>query len=113
MTELNNNAKNYRYTMRKLKASDIFAMSKILKKMDIKKHLKREEGQTNEEYGQNMFMTLLENIGEAEAEFNKFFGSLVNISEEEFGDLDIEGIFEIFEQFKEQDGISRFLQLLK
>jgi hypothetical protein len=98
--------------MRNLKSLDIFAMSKILKKMDIKGEL-NSEGKSAEEFGRDFFITIMENIGDAEVEFNKFFSSLIGISPEEFADLEIEDMFEIFEQFKAQDGIKRFLQLLK
>ena len=106
-------AKQYKYEMRKLKAKDVFSMSKILKKMDLKGKLARTEGQTQEEFGQQFFMTILESIGDAEGEFNSFLGELVGLTEEEFANLDMEELFQIFEQFKAQDGIKSFFQLLK
>ncbi len=104
--------KEYKYEMRNLKAKDVFAMSKILKKMNIKNDLDP-TGKTQAQFGQEFFMTILENIGNAEDEFNAFFADLVGISKEEFAELGFDEVFEILEQFKEQDGIKRFLQLLK
>lgn len=101
-----------KYTMRDLKTKDIFAMSKILKKMNIKGELDPKD-KTPEKFGQEFLMTILENVGEAEAEFNAFFGSLIGLSATEFADLEIEDVFEVMQQFKKQDGIKRFLQLMK
>lgn len=101
------------YVMRNLKSSDLFKMSRILKKMNLNDHIKFEEGLTAEQFGQKFFITLMENLGNAEDEFNALLADLVGITEEEFSELDIEETFEIITQFKDQGGIKRFLSLLK
>lgn len=99
-----------KFTMRKLKTKDIFTMSKILKKMDVDVIA---EGKDQQQLGVDMMMGLLENIGDAEKEFNNFFADLVGIKADEFSELDIEDTIEILEMFKDQGGIKSFLKLLK
>jgi hypothetical protein len=99
-----------KFEMRKLKTKDIFSMSKILKKMDIDIFA---EGKDQSQLGVDLIMGVVENIGEAEVEFNAFFADLLNIKAEEFSNLEIEETLEVFDLFKNQGGIKSFLSLLK
>lgn len=99
-----------KYTMRKLKGTDIFAMSKILKKMGIKPDVKK--GMTQEQLGVDMFVMVLENIHLAEDEINEFMSGLIGISKEEFAELELEEMMDIFAQFKEQKGLDTFFKQL-
>lgn len=95
--------------MRNLRTSDIFAMSKILKKMDLKFTV--EEGISQTEMGVRIIKTIIENLYLAQDEVNAFLSGLVDIPVDEFNDLPIEDTLEIITLFKEQKGISSFLKL--
>lgn len=121
------------YKMRKLKTKDIFKMSKILKKIDVKvgdalkgvnlDDLTKEDKKDDVTLKAGIALaipiiqTALENIHKAEDEVNEFLGDLVGLSGEEFSELDIEESFDIIMLFKEQKGVSNFLnkaeQLMK
>lgn len=95
--------------MRNLRTSDIFAMSKILKKMDLKFTV--EEGISQTEMGVKIIKTIIENLYLAQDEVNAFLAGLVDIPVDEFNDLPIEDTLEIIKLFKEQKGLSSFLKL--
>lgn len=98
------------YTMRKLKTKDIFKMSKILKKLDLKlSDVNIAEDSTQTQAGIALVQKALENLHRAEDEVNDFLGDLVGLSGEEFGELDFEEVFEIINLFKTQKGIADFL----
>jgi hypothetical protein len=100
--------------LRKLKTNDIFKMSKILKKMNLKNELKvAEEGKkikTQEQIGLELILAVFENLHLAQGEVNEFLSDLVGMSVEEFEQLEIEKVFEIIEEFKAMPGISSFLK---
>lgn len=114
-----------KYTMRPLKTSDIFKMSKILKKLEVKsidviKSIdinsivsKGEEEQ--KKAGLLAVVALVqkaaENLYRAEDEVNSLLGELVGITGEEFGEIPIEETLEIISLFKEQKGLANFLKL--
>ncbi|HHY72703.1 MAG TPA: hypothetical protein GX497_05675 [Bacillus bacterium] len=97
------------YAMRSLKTADIFKMSKILKKMDLK--IKLEEGASQAQVGVQLIQSILENVHQAEDEVNAFLAELVGLEVKEFSELPIEDMLEIFNLFKEQKGIINFLKL--
>lgn len=100
------------YTMRPLKTMDIFKMSKILKKLDVKTNeIKTDEGMTQTQVGITVILKALENLHLAETEVNEFLSGLVGLTADEFNELPIEDTFEILTLFKEQKGIVNFLQL--
>lgn len=98
-----------KYEMRNLKTGDIYKMSKILKKMNIKFDV--DEKTTQEQMGVQMIQRILENIHLAETEVNTFLSELVNIKVEEFNELPLGDVMEIFTLFKDQKDISAFLKL--
>ena len=93
--------------MRELKTADIFRMSKILKKMNIKLNA---EGKTAEKLGGELILQLGENLHLVENEVNEFMGSLVGCTAIEFSELPIAKTFEYFEEFKKLPGIADFFK---
>lgn len=94
--------------MRELKTSDIFKMSKILKKIDVKIEV---EGKTQTQVGAELIMKIGENLCLAEQEVNEFMGSLLGIPAKEFADLPLTKTFEYFEEFKNMPGLANFFKL--
>jgi len=94
--------------LRKLKTNDIYKMSKILKKMNLKFNVK---DKTQEQLGAEMIQSIIENLYMAQEEVNDFLGGLVGMSGEDFGELDIEESQEIIKQFKEIPQLANFFKL--
>lgn len=93
--------------MRELKTADVFKMSKILKKMDIKIDV---EGKTQAQVGGELILKIGENLHLAEQEVNEFMGSLIDIPAKEFAELPLTKTFEYFEEFKNMPGIGNFFK---
>jgi hypothetical protein len=93
--------------MRKLKTTDIFAISKILKKINIKIDA---EGKSQVQFGAELILTAFENLHLAEYEVNEFFGSLTGMTANEFSELEFEKTLEIIKEFKEISGIENFFK---
>lgn len=83
--------------MRKLKTSDLFTLTKIVKKMNLKKEIKglvkdvtgmtEEEKKTaQQELYADLALLFIENIGNAEQEIYKFLGDLSNKKPKEIAD---------------------------
>src|SRR5690625_982869 len=97
------------FEMRPLKTSDIYVMSKILKKMDLKMDVN--DGTTQMEMGVQFIQRILENLHKAEKEVNGFMADLIGMDEKEFSELPITEVFKVFEQFKKHEGVNTFLEL--
>lgn len=97
------------FKMRKLKTGDIYKMSRILKKMDIE--LTVEEGVSQTQMGIQMVQRILENLHQAEKEVNEFLAELIGITAEEFNELSLGEVVDVFNQFKNQEDIGAFLKL--
>ncbi|WP_332632028.1 hypothetical protein [Halalkalibacter flavus] len=95
------------YKMRPLKTMDIFKMSKILKKLNVK--LDVNEKITQKQMGAQMIQRVVENLHLAEGEVNAFLAELVGIDAKEFAELPIEDTLQIIALFKEQKGLASFL----
>lgn len=95
------------FTMRPLKTMDVFRMSKILKKMELKLDIK--DGMTQEQVGAQMIQQIAENLHQAEQEVNAFLSNLIGIKVEEFEELPIEDTIAILASFKDQKGVMSFL----
>ncbi len=94
--------------MRELKTKDIFAMSKILKKMDLKLDT---EGKTQNQLGADMLLMIGENLHLAEKEVNDFMGSLTGMTGKEFSELSISESLKHLQEFNDMPGIANFLKL--
>ena len=97
------------YTLRELKTGDIFKMSKVLKKMDIKIEVKK--GMSQGQVGFEIINQIFSNLHMAEKEVADFMGDLVGITGNEFQELSLEDSMSIISQFKDLDGVESFLKL--
>jgi len=98
-----------KYKMRDLKTGDIYKMSKILKKMDLKFEVDKDV--TQMEMGVQFIQKILENLHLAEKEVNEFLAELIGMTSEEFEELPLTEVIEVFNQFKNQKDIGAFLKL--
>ncbi len=94
--------------MRQLKTNDVFLMSRILKKININLDING----TDEEVGIKLLMEVAENAYLAQNEINEFFGDLVGMTGEEFGNLPIKESMAIMSEFKQLDGVVDFFKLV-
>ena len=105
-----------KYKMKKLSTMDLFKMSKILKKLNLKiEKGSVAQGEVSLEQGGLLMMVdliqkALENLHMAEDEVSEFLAHLVKITPEEFKELPLEDTFEIIEQFKDQKAVGDFLK---
>jgi hypothetical protein len=93
--------------LRGLKTSDIFKMSKILKKMGLKVDA---GDKSQRQMGAEFILTVFENIHLAEFEVNEFLADMCGMKPEEFAELPIEKTLEIIKDFKQIPGISNFFK---
>lgn len=94
--------------LRELKTKDIFKMSKILKKMNLK--INADEGKTQRQVGAELILSAFENLHFAEFEVNEFFADMANLTVKEFEELPFEKSMEILKEFKSIAGLSSFLK---
>lgn len=94
--------------MRKLIMSDVYKMSKILSKLDLKLDVKDKDQQ---EVGADFILKLGSNLHKAEAEVNEFMGGLIGLSAEDFGNLEFAESAKHLEDFKNLKGVKDFLKL--
>ena len=92
--------------MRQLQTNDIFSMSRILKKLD----LKFEDSETDEELVLDLIKKAAENAYMAQTEINNFLGELSGMTGEEFGKLPLKESLAIIKEFKQLDGINDFFK---
>ena len=94
--------------IRQLKTSDIFFVSKILKKMNLK--IDTQKGKTQEQVGAEIMLSAFENLHMAENEVNEWFGSLIGKNGKEFADMPLETSLLVIKQLKEIPGITNFFK---
>lgn len=94
--------------MRSLKGNDIFVVSRMLKKLDIKLEVKK--GMSQEELGGILIKQLFENLHIVQDDFNDFLGSLCGISGEEIGNLELDVYIDKINQLKDKISGTNFLQ---
>lgn len=94
--------------MRELKTNDIFKMSKILKKINLKVST---EGKTQAQVGAEMIISIGENLHLAQDEVNEFMGSMIGISAQEFGELPLSETMNYLDEFKKLKDIENFIKL--
>ena len=93
--------------MRELKTSDIFKMSKILKKINLKIDA---TDKTAENLGSEIILQIGENLHKVENEVNEFMANMIGCTSKEFAELPLKKTLEYFEEFKNLDGISDFFK---
>lgn len=97
-----------KHELRKLKTNDVFKMSKILKKMNLK--IKFEKDTNEKQMGFEMIKSVFENLHLAEKEVNEFLADMTGMTIEEFSDLPFEDGIDIINQFKNMKEIGNFLK---
>jgi hypothetical protein len=92
--------------MRNLKLKDAFAVSRILKKMHIRPDIV--EGMSEQQFGTELVMKFVENIGEAEEEVLAFIADLKGMEPDKLAELDFEEAATLIEDFKNLKGLQGF-----
>lgn len=106
--------------MRKLKTSDLFSMSRILKKMNIKDEIKglakditgatpEEKKKAEQSMEIDLAMLFVENIGSAEKEIYKFFADLTGKTAADIENMDLNDFINLVKELFNQDGFASFL----
>jgi hypothetical protein len=109
--------------MRKLKTSDLFSLSRILKKMNIKEDIKKlakditgatPEEKKKAEQGMEIDLAMLfvENIGLAEREIYKFFADLTGEAASNIENMDLDKFIDLVKELFNQDGFASFLSVV-
>ena len=98
-----------KFKMRPLLLRDVFAMSKIIKKMDL--NLDVPDDITQVQFGVLFAQKIIENIHLAEEEISEFLAKLLGMSMEDYNKLTLEDSIEVFELFKQQKGLANFFKL--
>ena len=107
--------------IRELKGKDLYRLSKMLRKMNIRREIKglitdvtgkteEEKKAKAEEIALEVAFIVLENIGNAEKEANQFFGDLVGLKPEEFAELPVKEIVEIVKKVVEGEDFQDFFE---
>ena len=94
--------------MRELKTKDIFKLSKILKKMELK--IGDVAGKKQEQVGAELILEVFENLHLAEAEVNELLADMVSMTVSEFEELEIDKTMDIIKEFKNVKGLSSFFK---
>lgn len=92
--------------MRQLITNDVFKMSRILKKIE----LKGINGGSDEELGVAILIKAAENLFLAQDEVNEFLGDLCGMTGKEFGELPLTQSAELIQEFKKLDGVKLFFE---
>lgn len=106
--------------MRAIKTRDLFKLSKIIKKMDIKSDIKAltqditglsedEKAKANQNLQVDIAMLIIENIGSAENEIYGFLADLTGSTVESIQDMDLGEFIELIKDIFTQEGIGDFL----
>ena len=93
---------------RELKGNDVFTASRIIKKMNLEIEVKA--GDTQEQVGARLVLSVFENLHLAQKEVNDFLGSMIGISGKTFGELPLSEYLAYLQKFKEIEGLANFLE---
>lgn len=107
---------------RDLKTSDLFVLSRILKKMNIKDEIKslaknvtgatpEEKKAAQQDMEIDLAMLFVENIGNAEQEIYKFLGDLSGNKAKEIADQSPADTINMIKELFSQEGFENFLSL--
>ena len=109
------------YSMRSLKTKDLPVVSRILRKMNLKKiDIQQLLGEVDgkdtkaaqEAAGIEFVMHLITHIGDAEDELYVFFGDLIGMKPKEFANLDLDDLVKVFNELRKMKGVKNFFQLV-
>lgn len=106
--------------MRNLKTSDLFKLSRIIKKMNIKNEIKglakditgdTSEGKKKAEQNLQIDLAMLfaENVGAAEKEIYKFFADLTGKSSTKIENMDLKDFMNLVQELFNEEDIGSFL----
>ncbi|MBU3098386.1 MULTISPECIES: hypothetical protein [Clostridium] len=106
--------------MRTLKTADLFSLSRILKKMNVKKDIKEiaknvtglakeDKAKAEQEMQIDLMMIFIENIGVAEKEIDKLLGDLTGKTAKEIEELGLTELIDLFKELMAQEGVGSFL----
>lgn len=114
------NVNGKQFTMRNLSLGDVFVVSRILKKLDLKvdfqemaaifKNSGDNASFTNQALGMELFYKVLNNLGDAEQDFYEFLGGLYSVDKSVFKDLDFDEMEGLIEDIKNQKNLGKFLK---
>jgi len=94
--------------IRELETNDIYAMSNILEKMNLK--INATEEKTQKQVGAEFILMVFTSLHLAKDEVNNFMGSLAGMTGEEFGKLPLKKSFEIIQEFKKIPDLLSFFK---
>lgn len=99
--------------MRQLTTNDVFKMSRILKKLELKSTEINIDGDSknyDEQLGIAVILKAAENLHLAQNEINDFLGDLCGMTGADFGKLPIKESIKYIQEFKDLDGVSDFFK---
>lgn len=108
--------------MRNLKTSDLFSLSRIIKKMNVKEDLrnlaqdvtgftKEEKEKLNKTLQIDLLMLFVENLGSAEQEIYKLLGDLQNKSTKEIEAMDLDKFMELMKELLAQESLAKLFTM--
>lgn len=100
--------------MRNLKTEDIFRLSAIIRKLNLKKELtKIANGKdiSAELYGAQLFLLIFENMDQAEEEICEFFADIAEMPSSEFRTMGIEKLGQFIYDLRSMPGVADFFYL--
>lgn len=94
------------YVLRPLKTKDMFALSRIIKSMNLQ--FTFSDQMSTEQIGMEIVTKVIENVGAAEKEVVAFIADLAGMTPQAFSDLPLEESFAIISQLKDIPGVTGF-----
>jgi len=106
--------------MRKLITKDIFALSRIVKKMSIKKEIAevakdvtgfsvKEKAKAEATMQTSLILIFVENLGSAEVEICKLLADVTGSTTEEIESMDLALLVPLIKELLSQEGVGSFL----
>jgi hypothetical protein len=92
--------------MRELKFTDVFTVSRILKKMNIRAEF--QAAMSAQQVGIVLMQQVMESLGEAEKEVTAFLADMKGIKESEIKKLTLDETFDLIEEFRSQPQLTSF-----
>jgi len=103
--------------MRNLKTADLFSLSKIIKKMDIKRDIKAltkditgvteaEKIKAEQALQIDLLMLFVDNLGSAEKEIYKFLADVENKTPKEIEDMELDKFVELIKELFAQESLT-------
>ena len=108
--------------MRKLKTSDLFKLSKIVKKMDVKEDVKslavdvtgksdEEKLKINQDLQVDLLFLFMERLGNAEQDIYSFLADLCFVTENEIKDMDLDEFIGLVKELFAQESLGQLFTM--